>query len=370
MTRRTLDYAAGVLIALLLISVLPHDRMLYAKNDFAHFYIGGLLYGSPGIHDPEVNFAKQQELIGGKLENSFFGRPTFYGFLLKPLSWLPYLQAYAVFQALSLASFCVFVFLNRRRFPMLPILSLMSVPLLANLTNGQDVTFLLLFSSVALVLVSKRSDIPAGLLLSLCAIKAHLFVLVPLSAILWRRWRIVAGGAIGGMVLMLVSLAGGGIEVQKRLMAEMQKPEHSPYADAMPNLRSLAPNHPHVFLGLAITAAALAAYAMWKARTFEAAFAWALTGGPLISVHAYAQDCLLLLFALALLHDSLSKVTRNLFYAAVMPMIYVLLLMGAPYSGVMPLTLLLCLATHALALIRRTQTGSTSAQPFPDTQAA
>jgi hypothetical protein len=88
--------------------------------DFAHFYIGGLLYGTPAIHSAEANQQKQIELAGVSMANSYFIRPAFYGFLLKPLRWLPYLRSFAP-----------------GRHDLL-ILAAMTPPLIVNFVPGQD----------------------------------------------------------------------------------------------------------------------------------------------------------------------------------------------------------------------------------------
>src|SRR5579863_6542945 len=132
MMRRKLDLLSAALVGLLFLSLMPWSRMIAAQNDFVHFYIGGLYYGHPEIFSPEANYAKQLELIGATLDHSFFGRPAFYGFFLKPLTWLSYKQAYWVFQFASFAALILFLRLNSRRFPALLPICLMSPALFAN----------------------------------------------------------------------------------------------------------------------------------------------------------------------------------------------------------------------------------------------
>lgn len=349
--RKKLDLLAAILIGAAFLSVMPWSRMLTAKNDFVHFYIGGLLYGHAEIFSPEANYAMQRELIGGTLEHSFFGRPAFYGLFLKPLTLLPYKQAYWLFQFGSLVSLCVFLRLNAHRYSKLVLLCLMSPALFANFMNGQDVLYLLLFCSISLACAERRWDFLAGLVLSLCAIKAHLFLPVPLAAILWRRWSIVAGGAAGGVVLMLLSLAGG-LGAQLELMKQLGNPEHSPYPDLMPSLRSLTGDHNQLYWAAALVVLVAMVFLMRRAQSYEAAFGWALIGGLLASYHAYVQDCLLLLLALALIHNELSKTATVLLQIAVLPFIYIALAAGYPYSGIFPVVLLACLGSQVLHLLR------------------
>jgi hypothetical protein len=348
---KKLDLGVAVLIGAVFLCLMPWSRLMEAKNDFVHFYIGGLLYGHPDIFSPEANYAKQRDLIGGTLNHSFFGRPAFYGLLLKPLTLLPYKTAYWVFQLGSLASLCVFLKLNWDRFSHLPILCAMSVPLFANFVNGQDVLYLLLFCSVSLYFTKRGWDTAAGLILALCAIKAHLFVFVPLAVIFRMKWRVLAGGVLGAVILGVAGLAGG-LAVQLELLKQLGNPEHSPYPDIMPNLRSLTGDHHSAYLAAAIAVFLAVAFLIHRSSSYEVAFGWALVGGVLGSFHAYIQDCLLLLLAFVLLHDELGKAPKALFYLVSLPFIYVALLAGRPYSALFPLVLLACLALQLRAGLR------------------
>lgn len=350
--RQRLDLFAAILIGVVFFSLMPLSRMLAAKNDFVHFYIGGQLFGHSEIFSQEANYAKQRELIGATLDHSFFGRPAFYGFFLKPFTLLPYMQAYWLFQLGSLLSLIVFLKLNLRRHPKLLLLVLMSPAVAANFVNGQDVLYLLLFCSLSLLFAERNWDIAAGLVLSLCAIKAHLFLPVPIAVILWKRWRILAGGAIGGLVLGLISLLGGGLKTQLELMRQLGNPEHSPYPDLMPSLRSLTGDHSELFWAGAILVLVAAGFLMRRAQSYEAAFGWALIGGLLASYHAYLQDCLLLLLALILIHTELSKVANVFLTIAVLPFIYIALAAGYPYSALFPVVLLACLGSQLVHAVR------------------
>src|SRR5579871_1556315 len=340
MPRKKLDIVSAALIGLMFFAFMPWSRMITAKNDFVHFYIGGLYYGHPEIFSPEANYAKQRELIGATLEHSFFGRPAFYGFFLKPLTWLGYMPAYWLFQFGSLVALAIFLKLNMRRYDRLLPLCLMSPALAANFVNGQDVMYLMLFCSISLACIEKDWDLLAGLALAACAIKPHLFVMTPLAAVFFKRWRVLAGGAIGGAVLIALSLASGGLKSQLELMRQLGNPEHSPYPDLMPSLRSLTGDHNGAFLALALAVIAATAWLMYRSRSYESAFGWALIGGLLAAYHAYIQDCLLLILAIALLADELTKTARALLLVTILPFAYLALAAGYPYSGVFPALLL------------------------------
>jgi len=339
----------AAIIGLAILYVMPVRVMVAGRNDFAHFYIGGMLYGTPDIHSPEVNFQKQIDLFGIIMANSYFIRPTFYGFLLKPLSWLPYYSAYLVFQCISLL--CVVLFLRtftRTYKDLLPI-ALMSPPLIANFILGQDVTLLLGFLTIAVLLTRKGLDFAAGFVLAFCAIKIHLFLLVPVALLFHRRWRILGGGMAAGLLFAIIGLASGGVAVYTKLFEMARNPMSHPAPEIMPNLRGfvfaiLGGQNATLLVVLWLCTAVVACYLIWKAETLERALAFALIGGLLVNFHSYMQDSLLLLIGLALLTDRYQPkyVTRWL-TISVLPFLYVLLYYAPPYSGLFHLSVIISL---------------------------
>lgn len=320
------------------------DRMITARNDFVHFYIGGLLFGTADLHSPEANAAFQKQLLGVVLAHSYFVRPTFYGLFLKPLTFLSYRSAYWVFQGISILCFAVFLWLQKKRLPELPILACFSFPLLSAFINGQDVPLLLLFCSASILLSRKGFDLPAGMVLALCAIKAHLFILVPFAAIFHRRYRIIAGGVLGGLFLSAVELAGGGIRTQAKLLEILRMPSSSPYPDIMPNLRSITGDNHQLFVAGAVLCIVLTTWLMRRAPDYEASLGWALVGGLLVSFHAYLHDCLLLLLAYSLIYQQHGPwYLKAIFRVLALPFVYVALLLGAPFSSGVAIAVIVCL---------------------------
>ena len=327
----------ALLIGLGILYVMPHGVMVSGRNDFVHFYIGGLLYGTPDIHSAEVNQQKQIELTGVVMSNSYFIRPTFYGFLLKPFSWLPYYPAYLVFQGISLLCLLFFLWAFAPAHNGLVTLAVMSPPLIANFVLGQDVTLLLGVLTITILLARKHADFAAGLALSLCAIKFHLFLLLPAAVLFQRRWKIFGGGATGGLVVFMIGLGSGGLVVYKELFDLLRNPVNHPLPAIMPNLRgfvyAIAGENTPLLVTLALVTAAAVCFLAWRAESFEIAFAYCLIGGVLVNFHSYMQDCLLLLFAMALLTDRYeSKSVMGLLMVAQLPFPYILLYTGPPYS--------------------------------------
>ena len=169
MTTSTSRLCGAILIGLAVLMLMPLHRMAAGENDFVHWYVGGLLFGSPELHQEAPNRLKQIELIGAVLNDSYFIRPTFYGLLLKPLTWFPYHVAYVLYQLYSLGCIAAFVLFFKRKMPDLPVYACMSIPLISNFVNGQDVTTLLLLITISFYLLEKQREFVAGLVFSLCA---------------------------------------------------------------------------------------------------------------------------------------------------------------------------------------------------------
>lgn len=347
--KRVLDLTAALLIGAGLFALLPKDRVLEGRNDFVHFYIGGLLYGSPDIYSEQANKALQTQLVGGTFKDSWFIRPAFYGLFLKPLTWMPYRVAYTFFQCLNVLCAALFFYWNRRPGSLdLPLVGMMSIPLMSAFINCQDILIALVLCCLSLRLAAKHWDFAAGAVLALCAFKGHLFLLVPLAIIMHRRWRYLLGSVATGVVLALVGLWGAGLAANRHLIEGMLQAHNSPYGDIMPSLRAIAGENAPLFLTLAALAVMLTIYLVRESRTFEEAFAFCLISGVLISFHAYLHDCMLVLFGVVLLYPTVqSKTLRVLLAIAVLPPFYICSMAGRPYSIAFPILILITLAVAA-----------------------
>ena len=358
---------AAALVGAVIVAFMPLDRMAKAQNDFVHWYVGGLLFGTPDIHLQAPNHAKQAELLGSTLDHSYFIRPTFYGFFLKPLTWLPYLTSYYLYQAYSLAALLYFLWVLGKRWPDIWVYAALSIPAISHMINGQDVTSLLLFCTLSLLLSRRQRDFAAGLVFALCAIKFHLFIFVPLAIVAHRRWRLFAGAAVGEIILFLIGLAGGGWLVFLSLIALLRHPENHPYPELMPNLRGMVyalnggPNTP-LLVAIYLLVGTTAAYLVWNARTYEKSFGYALMAGLVINFHAYIQDPMLLLLCCALLFDGEETlVFRSVMQLLLFPVVYLLLLWQPPFSGLYGL---LIIAAFAVALRDQLQAAPTALRGF------
>ena len=358
-----IHYVGALALGISLLFLMPVDRMLIGQNDFAHFYIGGILFGTPDLHSPEANFALQKKLVGGVLEHSYFIRPTFYGAFYKPLAALPYRTAYLVFQVFSLICCCFFVRWNLRRLPGFAALAIMFPPLLANFVNGQDVMLLVTLCSLSLLLAENNRDFAAGLVLSLAAFKPHLFLLTPLSVGFHKRWKFLAGASTGLATLFLVGLIGGGLESQRKLWQIIRNPDSSPYSGIMPTWRSVDGSGGPAYVLMCLATVLLIGYLARRSKSFSSAFAWCLVGGLLISFHAYMQDCLLLLLALAVLAKELPRSASMTLLLVALPLPYFFLQWGRPFSGIFVLIAASVPALAAWDAFTRSRSAKTLVHP-------
>jgi hypothetical protein len=341
--------ALGV-IFLLLLGYHRRSQALNARNDFPTFYAGAKLAGTPELYSRTANVKLIEKLVGEDLGMMYI-RPPFYAAILKPLAWMPFLGAYALFTCLSLASYLWFAARFTGECPALPFLSAISIPFLADLTAGQDAAFLLAILGAAILLARKKEDFSAGLVLSLCAFKLHLFLFVPVLLLMKKRWRMIGGGAAGGAVLAGLGTIVNGPGAWIAWLKVLRDPWINPDAGGMPNLHGLV-----AALGVnprweAVLIGAVCVLFLWMTihiDNFDLLFAASLVCGLLVSFHSTIVDDLVLFPVLVLVLGSSCFVPLRAVAGLILtPIPYFLVLAGAPYSAVLPISLLLMLGGMA-----------------------
>jgi hypothetical protein len=196
-------------------------------------------------------------------------------------------------------------------------------------------------------------DFTAGLLLSLCATKVHLFALVPLVLLIHRRWRVLGGGALGGGVLVAVSFLSDGWDWPSRYLALLSNPVLHPGPDHMPTLRGLifaaTGGESKILLLLLSSLVVLVLLSIAWESSMEVGLAFALVGGLLIGYHAYLPDCMILLmtFVLVLEHSRFVPL-RGAVALTITPPVLFCLMLGSPWNAVVPISLLITMALAAI----------------------
>ncbi|MEP7353089.1 MAG: glycosyltransferase family 87 protein [Acidobacteriota bacterium] len=352
-TLKWLAIAVGIAMLATLVS-LQWSRVLRGQNDFAALYAGARLVGTPDLYSRSANEAVIRSALGTTMPSVIYTRPPFYAVLLHPLASLPYPLAYGTYCALSLVAVAWFVWRFRRECPSLPYVAAFCFPLASYIVQGQDTPLLLVFTGLFIHFTRKHRDFLAGLVFSLCAIKFHLFLLVPLLLLLKQRWRIFGGAASGTVALFLVGLAGAGTDSIAQYLNTLCNPWINFSAEMMPSLHGLvATLGAGSTIELALTGFVILAF-VWicqKSDDFEFLFAVCLLGSLLVSYHSGIADGLLLLLGYILISSS-STVGKPLKIA------WAIQLTPVPYSlGVsvgIPLILLTLLVWTVAILARRT----------------
>jgi hypothetical protein len=289
---------AGVLFRANIIHRLPREVELCAA-DFSAFYSGGSLVGSPQLYSPQAAFAVQERAIGCHHENLVFIKPPFYALLMWPLAQLPFVAAFYVFRALVLAGVGVFLWLWPGDRWAAAAACAWSVPLGATFTVGQDVVFVLAAAMGAYRMLRSGREFAAGVLLGLCAIKFHLFLLLPLLLLRRRLWKTVAGGAVTGAMWLGMCFLAAGPNWMSMYRVALADPRMNPYAYNMVNLRGLfGYDSPWIWPASAVVAV-LCGLLIWRG-SLEVALAAVLAGGVLITPHTTVSDATLFLPGLLL----------------------------------------------------------------------
>lgn len=311
----------------------PSVRVIVTPgSDFLSFYAGAKLAGSDKLYDPAAA-AEIQKSVGWSSNTLAFIRLPFYAHLLKPFALLEYNKAFLLWQGLNLAGFLAAVALapipTRIRIPA----ALGSYPAVLALMNSQDVLLVLLIVTLVWRLLAAR-PVLGGFIQSAAAIKFHLFLLVPIYAIVRREWRFFCAAASGLLVLVALSFTLQGNWVPSYLAA-LDNPQVQKAAFLMPNLRGLLHGAPGWAEILAASAAALVCALAASHRSRGIALGAALLGGVLASRHAFPQD-LVLVYPLicAGLYEGRTKWLRGCCLVAACPFLYVMFFF--PVTSVIP----------------------------------
>ena len=335
-------------------------RVLVGDNDFVVFYCGGKLAFTKLLYDPAACFAIQEKLFGGSAAPLTYIRLPFHAAFMSALAWLPYEAAYGIYQALQLSAVGWAVWRLRRLRPDFLFFAAFCPGLLVGFANGQDTGFVFALSVAAWLELregSDRRDLQGGLLLSLCAIKIHLFPLVAVVLLIHGRWRTLAGGALGGAALAAISFAANG-NWPVRFLEALGNPAIHPVIGSTTsffNIVNLLGGGTPLESLFAFAAASIFGWATWRMRqrmphAFDVSYGLALALGLLIGHHAYLQDTVLMLAAVGILSAvKAPPLLVHITAIAAIPPVAMLLLVGRPFSLVYP-AMLVALLISAAAL--------------------
>jgi hypothetical protein len=330
------------------------------KNDFLQFYVGA---GTVGAHDFYGTAAAQatRESLSQEQFPMAFVRLPFYAWLLHPLTWLSYHAAYVIWQSLSAASFIAAVLLRRSRRLAVAVASAWSIPLAVAWVRGQDIGFVLLALTLAMFLLETGWPGAGGVVISFCAIKWNLFLMLPMFLLRFRSARFLSGFFIGTLIIVLISFAVAGVSWPAEYLRLLQKPELSPHIDGMPTLSGLFSGISQHFYFVTtyalatIGVATLNWFVVFRTASREYAMAATCISGLLVTPHAYPYDCALLIpFLVALGFKTHSLPVRYLATLVLMP-VFSLLLWSHTWHTFSQCALLALLLAMALEQKRNTK---------------
>jgi alpha-1,2-mannosyltransferase len=258
-----------------------------ASTDFVSFYAAGSLAdaGTPELaYDQPAHQAAEERATEPGIQYRFFYYPPVFLLLCAGLARLPYLQAFLVFEAASLA---LYLLVTRRILQETGWIAL--VPLLAfppvfwTLGLGQNSFLTAALFGTGLLCIDRR-PVVAGLLFGALCYKPHFGVLVPVALIAGGHWRALAAAAVSVAALCALSLILFGWGTWHAFIAEAAL-SHATYESGKVSFGGfVTPFGATLLLG----ATASAAYAVQAAATLIAGLlvGWIWRSGRPLAIRA------------------------------------------------------------------------------------
>ncbi len=203
----------------------------YHNSNFSKFWIAGhMVLTGQNPYDPTQWYNAHIQLGATWIPDKIFLYPLPQAFLLVPLALLPPQASFLFWGILSqtiLAITC-FVLLNqpgwirqKRLFVPLVIFFLFFGPVYLSLQIGSIGAIAMAALLVAIILLEQNKSLPAGLALSLLALKPPQGFPILFLAGIWflfrRDWKAIAGMILGGLILLIGGLIYDPLWIQKFL---------------------------------------------------------------------------------------------------------------------------------------------------------
>lgn len=238
-----------------------------------------------------------------------FNHAPYEGLLLAPLSLLSYRSAYVAvlignLGLLGLAFYLLRGYLQplREVWSWLPeAVFACSIPVTIALFQSQDSVLLFILISAAFILLDRGQEATAGGLVALSLFKFQYAIPIVLLFLIWRRWKFVAGFAVTGAALALLSLwliGPAGLSDFIHLLSttarlsEAQQYRLGEYPGSMPNLRGLfyVLFHSRPARATTLTALASVLLVVYIGLSRRVSLALAVLVAILVSYHSTMHD--------------------------------------------------------------------------------
>ena len=323
------------------------DNALNGGADFSSFYAAvKMIHEGQGSH--LYNIAAQGHYQSSLFPNVatrsgtlLFLHPPFEALPYIPLAYLSYPAAYFVCLIMNVLLLLVTVAVLSpymaelkalwKPFPMLLLLGFF--PVFIDLLQGQDSIWLLLAFALAFDSLKKRNSLRGGIFLGLGLFKFQYALPFLVPFVLWRRWKVVGGFAITGVLLLLLSLPVTGIQgmlsyvsflfgLTRVLASQRIQSVVGILSNTMPNIHGIVemviPNLFHSVLQKIIVVLLSGLAVLWATvrwplnRTlsethFDLGYSLALVMSILVSYHLLLHDLSLLLIPFVLVLDHMLK---------------------------------------------------------------
>jgi hypothetical protein len=327
-------FIAGMLCLHLFLFINLRKRIELGYPDFTVYYTAAtmLRHGlGHQLYDAHIQYEIQKKSVGaiatrhGALP---YIHPPFEALIFLPLAYLPYPQAFAVWDALNIgALFGVGLLLRRsvstlRQIPPWEFVlgSLAFFPVFICFLQGQDSIVLLLLCGLGFDALKRRADLLAGCWFALGLFKFQFVLPIVLLIGIWKRRQAAIGFLVVSIFLVLTSVGLAGWGSLVRYPAFVLQIANTPSlggvaAEFAPNLRGLIlgwPLHLSGRVGSAVTlgiSVVLLVGAAWKGREaiqpkkLELKMSLAILVAVLIAWQTNMHDLSLLVLPLLLLSD-------------------------------------------------------------------
>jgi len=223
----------------------------------------------------------------------YYNRPAFGALLCLPLALLPYQTSYHLFTLLNFALWALLVW----KLPVwlnapghLRVWLICFFPFTQSVGNVQDTLAITLIMAYACYVLMPRRELSAGALLSLCLVKPHLALLIPLFLFREGRRRALTAFIVAGSLLAALSFALVGTEGVRQWLLLLQAPTTDLFPEIMGNIRALG-IHFGPAAAIATLIVTVAAGVVVLARgSYSDRLSAIVVLALLLSPHTYSQD--------------------------------------------------------------------------------
>ena len=286
-----------IIVALCLLGVFLEGLCLTQRpanaDDFRALYRAAQLVGTP-----DGTYSHSTALPNTNQKTWFlpFVRTPFYALLLKPLTFLPYPAARAVWLALLVLAYAALIPLFPGPRHKLALALAFSLPVTYAMMLGQDIALVLLIAFVAGRLAASDKEFPAGLAASLLFIKPT--YLLPVGIVFLAKSRRGTYGIVLGTAIQLsVSFLVDGLRWPLGLLAMLRDPRFDMVIERMLDVRAIAASlhlPPQIYI-LGSLALLIWLWEIARRMDLRDALIAALPLGMLASPHSYVYDAVVLI---------------------------------------------------------------------------